>query len=160
MCSLNPCEPVPLKPTSGYSLSWAAGGEPGLGMDLAKQNIGEEHAARPAAHPRKAVPRSTVTADSRPSLPPSTVRIRGLPLPGTLLLQQMSGSWSSSLKIQLLVTFVPQRTRPVDLTYCSPNRQNSAVGCQQTACISYSFKKSTVLTGNINHPVSSQWWLK
>ena len=41
MCSLNPCEPMLTEPTFWYWLSQAACGEPGLGTDLAEQNMGK-----------------------------------------------------------------------------------------------------------------------
>lgn len=128
MCSLHPCELAQLKSTfDTCSPEQHVGNRSGNRPGWAKP--GKEHAARLAAHSWKAVQQSTVTTDSRPSLSSLLIcGIRGFPLLGMLLLQQMLRSWSSLLKIKPLVTFVPLHTRPADLTYCFPKRQNSAFG--------------------------------
>lgn len=62
-------------------LSGVRGTRSGNGPGWAEH--GEEHAARPTAHPQKAVHRSTVTTDWWPSLPLIlTCAVSGFPLPG------------------------------------------------------------------------------
>lgn len=105
------------------SSPWAIRSWNGLGW----AEYGEEYTARQAAPTQQT---AHVTTDPQPSLPPLHIcGVREFPLPGMFLLQQMLWSWANTaVGHPCTPTYQTIMLELRELTYCSPNRQNSAFG--------------------------------
>lgn len=118
--------PCPSDPPSGTRPPEQPGGSQGLQWTWPSRIWGGVHSKTgcPTQQPAQ------VTTDPQPPLPPSPIcRIREFPLPGMFLLQQMLWSWANTALGHLCTpTYQTIMLELTELTYCSPNRQNPALG--------------------------------